>query len=490
MEPVDLIRQVVRRRLQGVVITEHHYLWKREEIQALRLEAEVGDDFLILSGQEVETDIGHVLVFGAKDTIKRGRHRLRELRRSFPAAALIWAHPFRSGNVPKEKELLNPMLDAVEIFSGNHNIKENCLGLSLWHKHKFTAIAGSDTHSEPLAGIFPTQFDHPVENIEDVVREIKKGRCRPFLKEIPKSGTNIRVAEIVIGTKGEDEHRNRIISKAIENQKDWDKEKKTSKITALLSGKGFDQDTFRVPKLIDINDNDRVVIEEGQRGKSLYELIINVNAATGMRYFKLAARWLARLHNLKLKITDTRESVKKENRRLDSYRKSFVKTGNPHTEAAGKLIDFVKEKEESIFSKRSKSLIQNHGDYHPKNIIIGQDKMHDISTLFISVIDFSNSQVMPASFDVAYFLSQFRNQFFAYPAIRKRFKESFFLKTYLKERKGIERDFANEVTLFRIRANLSIASYLIKVGKGESREMNALISDSGRLKSSYRASRG
>ena len=41
-----------------------------------------------------------------------------------------------------------------------------------------------------------------------------------------------------------------------------------------------------------------------------------------------------------------------------------------------------------------------------------------------------------------------------------------------------EKTFHQEVTFFKVRTNLSIASYLIKVGKGESADMQRIIKDS------------
>ncbi|MEK7867942.1 MAG: phosphotransferase, partial [Candidatus Omnitrophota bacterium] len=50
----SLVRQVKKKELQGVIITEHHYLWEEDEIKALRVEAELDENFLIMTGQEVE----------------------------------------------------------------------------------------------------------------------------------------------------------------------------------------------------------------------------------------------------------------------------------------------------------------------------------------------------------------------------------------------------------------------------------------------------
>ena len=181
----------------------------------VRRVAGVPDHFLILSGQEVATsDMGDVLVYGADNAIRRGRS-LKSIRARNPEAALILAHPYREGKRPGPEKLLNPLLDGVEILSSNHSVLENSRGLKDWHNFKFTSIAGTDTHGISYAGTYPTLFDHPVETIEDLVEELKKGRSRPFFKEIPKAGSSIQVTEIAIGTKGVNEVRERIVIKSL-----------------------------------------------------------------------------------------------------------------------------------------------------------------------------------------------------------------------------------------------------------------------------------
>jgi len=65
-----------------------------------------------------------------------------------------------------------------------------------------------DRRARPgAAGTYPTQFDHPVGDIEELAGEIRRGRCRPLLKEITLAGANSLMTEIVIGTKGEDGQR-------------------------------------------------------------------------------------------------------------------------------------------------------------------------------------------------------------------------------------------------------------------------------------------
>ncbi len=476
---MDLVRQAMQKNLQGIVLTEHHYLWNREELQRLRREAESGDHFFIFAAQEVETDLGHILVYGVDRTIGE-KTELARLRRLFPAAALVWAHPLR-GHDPSQEQLLSPHLDAVEIFNINHSPKENYRALDLWHRYRFTAIAGSDAHEGTAAGTFPTQFDHPVKTVEELAGEIRSGRCRPLLKEIPAAGSHVVVTKISLGTKGEDEYRQRLILKRFEAEKKWKRALIISRVVSALHGHGFEGGTFRVPRIIDIDERERVVIEEGQRGALLFDLLKNVNPSVGIRYYRLGARWLACLHDLGLRLGRADRTVRWERKRFQSYLANLRPSPGNRPVRFEKLVEYVSRREEKLFASERDRFIQIHGDYHPKNIIIGQDRMQDISTLFISVIDFDSSLVFDPAFDVGCFLSQFRHQFRHFPEVLEKYREEEFIRTYLKNRQEPEEGIEEKIGLFRIRVNLSIANYLVKVGKGDSADLETVIAESEAL---------
>lgn len=478
LDPVTLVRKAVKKQLQGLVITEHHYLWTPEEIAHLRYDAEVEDYFVILAAQEVETDIGHVLVYGPDITIPQ-RLTLAALRAGFPTAALVWAHPLRDGRTPAPERLLSPLLDGVEIFSSNHTPQEHYLGLKLWHAHKFTALAGSDTHAPETAGTLPTQFDHPIRTVEELAQEIRHGRCRPFFKEAPKPGGTGTVQEIVLGTKGEDEVRSRLILKATPGEERWRRAQASARITQAVHAVGFDGGELRVPRIVAIDEGARLIIEEGQRGRSLFDLLIQVRPEVGTVYFRLAARWLAELHRRRLRTGAGPEAVKRERWRFSSYLAAFLSTKSPHLPAAKTMVEAVQAHEEQIFAARPGDFIQLHGDYHPKNIIIGQDRMQDPSTLYISVIDFANAMEFVPAFDVGYFLAQFAYQLREYPQIRGYYPARDFLITYgATLGQAVSAEWQREVDLFRVRANLSIAAFLIKLGKGVSPDMDDLVRES------------
>jgi tRNA A-37 threonylcarbamoyl transferase component Bud32 len=468
-----LVRQVKNKKLQGLVITEHHYLWTSEEIDSLKKEAGLESHFLVFAGQEIETDFGHVLVYGADKTIEK-RIKLAELRKRFPEAALVLAHPFRNGSTPDRDKLLDSSLDAVEIFSSNHQIQENCRGLNFWHDYKFTAIAGSDSHAVETCGLYPTQIIHPVGTIGELAAEIKAGRCLPFVKEIPKAGSNILINEVIIGTKGDDESRDRIIIKKISDRKRFDREKERDHVVERLFETDFHGSKFRVPRIIYIDPDNQEIIEESQRGKTLADLLARVSPAVGRGYIELAGRWLAKMHAIKPETTDTEPSFARERRRFQSYLESFRAMPALYEDCLKDFVDFVRMREEAYFVPGKAVFVHNHGDYHPKNIIIGQDISQDASTVFISVIDFNSMILMPRAFDVGYFLAQFQSQ------LGELYKENvndYFLGAYRDEGKLKDAGFRADVEFFRLRANLSIGSYLVKVSAGDSPQMKRIIAD-------------
>src|ERR1039457_559360 len=284
---IDLVRQVHAKGLQGLVLTDHHYLWPLEDMVELRVKSGVPDHFLIMSGQELcSEDFGDVLIYGASTLFNRGT-ALRDIRLKFPDAAIVWAHPYRKDRKPSKDQLSSGYLDGVEIFNSNHTVRGNSLGLQDWHHYRFTALSGTDTHGQGYAGLYPTQFDHPVTTVEALAAEIRNGRCRPFLKEIPRSGANSQVTEVTIGTKGTDESRERIIIRELSDSVRWRTAERAFKIMGAISHKGFDKDMYRVPQPIDEDPESMTLIEQGLRGKSLFEKLLSATIEDGREYIQI-----------------------------------------------------------------------------------------------------------------------------------------------------------------------------------------------------------
>ncbi|WP_303721819.1 phosphotransferase [Malonomonas rubra] len=482
---VELVQRLLAKGLQGVVLTDHHYLWSADELKRLRCATKVPKHFLIFSGQEVKTpELGDVLVYGADQSLQAGTS-LSQIRELFPAAALVWAHPYRKERLPEIEQLDSPLLDAIEIFNSNHSVRENSRGLQDWHRERFTAIAGTDTHGESYAGLYPTLFDHPIATVEELACEIRHGRCRPFFKEIPKTGAANGVTEVTFGTKGTDEVRERIIIRQPESPINWKSAQRAHFLLGELARHGFAGGRFRVPQPIDQDVGNRTLIQQGLRGKSLFDKLLFATPADGRYYLQLAARWLARLHNCRLAITPLTEFWEREEQRLSRYVERFRNIDHPHTGRAQAIMDVLLEQEGTLIAGGTNFFIQGHGDFHPKNIIIGQDQGDNSSTQFVAAIDFESSLQLPPAFDVGCFLAQFRNQFFEHPKILKAYPAELFLTTYLEAVCLPTDEFQRQVELFRARTNLSIAAFLVKVGKGKSADLWRVLLEAEQILSTY-----
>ena len=176
---VDLVSLVYQRGASGIVLTDHHFLWSDRELQILRAKCKVPRDFLIMSGQEIFTsDFGDVLVYGANESINY-RVTLSAIRRKFPEAAIVWAHPYRSGLIPSEIELFNSALDAIEIINQHQKDHENLRGISDWKTWGFTATSGTDIHGDDIDVFYPTDFVGSIDGLNGLVDCIRGGNCKP-----------------------------------------------------------------------------------------------------------------------------------------------------------------------------------------------------------------------------------------------------------------------------------------------------------------------
>jgi 3',5'-nucleoside bisphosphate phosphatase len=457
--------------LHGTVLTDHHYLWAPEEIEGLRRNLKVPDYYVILPGQEVATpELGDVLVYGADVSIGKGTS-LESIRRNFPNAAIIWAHPYRHENKPGRDKLFHPLINGIEIFSSNHTVSESSRGLRDWHDLKFTAIAGTDTHALSYAGLYPTIFDHPISNATELAGEIRAGRCRPFFEEIPRSGTSsTRVTEITVGTGKSNDIREKYVIKRHKNLESWRSAARTSRIMDEISRHGFEGGRFRVPKPLGDDRESLTIIEQGIKGRTLYDVLVESRRQEAVNCLEMAAEWLARLHNRRLRITPPGEFFTNEPLRLERYVSGFDSGNHRHSRKAREIMNKVLETEKTLYYGHPEILIQGHGDFHPKNIFIGDDADNP-SSRFVAAIDFGSSYTMPPAFDVGTFLAQFRNQFYDKREVFDKVSENVFLQKYLDEVGQAGADFHWQVELFIARTSLSIGFYLLKVGLGESENL-------------------
>lgn len=186
--PVDaLIEEAKRIGLDGICLTDHNYLWRPEEVEALSQR----HGFLVLRGNEVTTDQGDILVFGLEEDI-REIIRLETLREKVLRAGgvMIVAHPFRGflvfgagdlGLTPeraRERPLFNHV-DAVEVLNGKVTDKENNLAFQVAAGLGLQTTGGSDAHDVSEVGLCTTRFPCKIRNEKDLIEAFRNGDFRP-----------------------------------------------------------------------------------------------------------------------------------------------------------------------------------------------------------------------------------------------------------------------------------------------------------------------
>ncbi len=170
--------------LDGIVLTEHRQFDAESDYRAL--EDEYG--LVILKASEVETDYGHVLVFGVNDDLLHAFDfaRLDNPIRDVLAAATrcggyaVPCHPGRR-NVGlfshyAEKGPVDEV-EMVEIYNGGSIPGEDERSREEAERFGYRGIGGSDSHIVSRIGLCATEFDDDIATIDDLVTALRAGRC-------------------------------------------------------------------------------------------------------------------------------------------------------------------------------------------------------------------------------------------------------------------------------------------------------------------------
>jgi hypothetical protein len=180
-----LARKRGERPLDGFVLTEHRQFDPRADYRDL--EDKYG--LRILRGAEVETEYGHILVFGVNADILRrfdfgdvrlpAQEVIREVERMGGIAAPC--HPGRV-NVGLCAHYENkPPLEgvvAVEALNGGSKTAENERVKDLMAHYGYHGFGGSDSHLVSFIGVCATEFDEEIADEEDLVAALKRGSYR------------------------------------------------------------------------------------------------------------------------------------------------------------------------------------------------------------------------------------------------------------------------------------------------------------------------
>jgi predicted metal-dependent phosphoesterase TrpH len=174
------------RPVDGIVLTEHRQFNRDGDYRALE------DKFgiMVMRASEVETDYGHVLIFGVTDEMTR-RFDFADVH--LPAQEVIDTvaqmggvavpcHPGRPNVGLCEHYANKPALEnviAVEVLNGGSRKGEDERSERLVRKYGYRSIGGSDSHLVSLIALCATRFDADIRSVDDLVRELKQGAYEP-----------------------------------------------------------------------------------------------------------------------------------------------------------------------------------------------------------------------------------------------------------------------------------------------------------------------
>jgi predicted metal-dependent phosphoesterase TrpH len=181
LELVDFAREI---GLDGVVITEHDYQWRAKELADL---AKAAAPLRVFTGAEISAREGHFLVYGLPSLgdVWPGiaLAQLLEIVNSHEAA-IVAAHPFR-WEQPFDEIVAEhgPVFDALELVSNNVTVGTRARAEALLKEHSMGATGSSDAHELSVVGCYYTEFDSPIDSIDDFVAGIKSRRGRPRHRE-------------------------------------------------------------------------------------------------------------------------------------------------------------------------------------------------------------------------------------------------------------------------------------------------------------------
>lgn len=186
LSPGQLIRKAKEAGLDGVCLTEHDWYWTNGAILSLAKE----NDFLVVPGVEINTEVGHIVVFGI-DEYKFGTHHISVLREELDknGGFMILAHPYRhnfysSDDIDEAIENCRfnsvfKYVNTIEALNGKANKRQNEFSLALAKELGWKGTGGSDAHEIKDIATCATNFERKIRNREELIQELKAGRYKP-----------------------------------------------------------------------------------------------------------------------------------------------------------------------------------------------------------------------------------------------------------------------------------------------------------------------
>jgi predicted metal-dependent phosphoesterase TrpH len=177
-----VIDEAKKKGLNGIAITDHNTIEGALELKKLNKDK----NFEVIIGEEITTDIGHVLVYYVKRRIKPGKFQkvLRDARKQ--KAIVILAHPYNivssffgkvfglkniRGSIKEKDEKFLKEFNGIEGFNSRCLLKkENLMSQTLAKKYNKIIVSGSDAHFLEEIGNSYVEFDNKLSLKEAILK--------------------------------------------------------------------------------------------------------------------------------------------------------------------------------------------------------------------------------------------------------------------------------------------------------------------------------
>ncbi|MDD5192994.1 MAG: CehA/McbA family metallohydrolase [Candidatus Nanoarchaeia archaeon] len=156
-KPEDVLKKAKILGLNGIAITDHNTIDGALKVKELNKDK----NFEVIIGEEINSNIGHILVYYLKKSISPGNIKdiLKEAKKQ--GAVVVLAHPYNilssimtkifkiknlRGTIDPENEVIKEF-NGIEVFNSRYLFKKEIeLSRKLAERYKKTAVAGSDAH--------------------------------------------------------------------------------------------------------------------------------------------------------------------------------------------------------------------------------------------------------------------------------------------------------------------------------------------------------
>jgi predicted metal-dependent phosphoesterase TrpH len=180
--PEACARVASRRGLRILAITDHN----TAEGGLLYWDQPMVSDVLVIPGEEVSTDRGHVLVYFVRETIPPGRLEAVLDQVNAQGAIAYLAHPYhiplgnrwRSKAIFQLQERQIYQFAGIEVENGHNRTLANKMATSLAQQLQLNSISGSDAHIPVEIGNARTQVELPSLDTSGVRQAFLSGRTQ------------------------------------------------------------------------------------------------------------------------------------------------------------------------------------------------------------------------------------------------------------------------------------------------------------------------